>query len=256
MSGPAEITRFVDNKRCVLVAVGRFLPLTESFAAHARRWETEPDPLGMVMAHQALAAASLYLSCRPRDENIAWTINFKEPPTNVFVAGDSEKETVVGRIFTSDVEIGTSSRLYVQAYRPHTDVQQSVIEFDGLDVLDVFERYYRQSDQHNARFFDFDDGRTAMIMGLPGLDEAWLEKLTREAADQYLESGLKVIDVRSFRFECGCSPERMMEVIQSIGREQLLSLFEDEEVLEITCPRCAHQWAVRREDLDEESSEG
>lgn len=250
MVGEAELDRYVDNQHSALIAVARFLPLVQAYANHARRWQEEPDPLGMVMAHQALAAASLYLSCRPRDESIAWTINFKEPAINVFVAGDAAQETVVARVFTTDVQTADTSRLYVQSHRPHTDLVQSVIAIEGLDVFDIFERYYRQSDQHSARFFDFDDGRTAMVVGLPGLDEEWLAGLTRESALEYIESGLKPIDVRNFRFECGCSPERMLEAIQSIGREELLGLFEGDHPLEVSCPRCGHQWLVRRDDVE------
>jgi hypothetical protein len=54
----------------------------------------------------------------PHDETVGFTLNFKEPPTNLFITGDAAKNTFVGRAFEDGVATAESSRLYVQTFRP------------------------------------------------------------------------------------------------------------------------------------------
>ena len=106
--GEVEVRRSYDEFHNVLLATGYFEPLFAAYLEHARRWGVEPDPLAYTMMRQALAASALHLSTRPRDEINGWTLNFQEPPLNLFITGDAGASTITGRVFTEGVKIASS----------------------------------------------------------------------------------------------------------------------------------------------------
>ena len=56
-------------------------------------------------AKSALAAVTLHCASRPRNERVAWTVNFQRPLLNVFAAGDSPLGTVVANVFSDGVRV-------------------------------------------------------------------------------------------------------------------------------------------------------
>jgi len=137
------------------------------------------------MMRQGLGAAALYLAFRPHDEAVGFTLNFRTPPINIFITGDGAASTVTGRAFTEGVRTAETSRLFVQSQRPGQDQIQSLVEVEGLDVLDVFEQYYSRSEQAPARFFELSDDHFISIMSLPDSDVDWLQGLDREQLYQW-----------------------------------------------------------------------
>lgn len=248
--GEALIERAMDSERQALIAYGDFEQLFQAYLAHCRRWEDVPDHLALTAMRQGLAGAALYLSCRPRDEIVGWTISIQEPPLNLFLTGDAGTNSVTGRAFPDGVREAEANRLFVQSRRPTTGTHESAIEVDGLDVLGIFEQYYDQSEQFPARFFDYDDGRYVMAVGLPGLDEGWLHGLDRDAIADSIRSGsLTKLDTRLYRFACGCTEERLREVVRLSYQDNPDELFQDDPAVEVQCPRCGHMWDIRREDF-------
>ena len=78
----------------------------------------------------------------------------------------------------------------------------------------------------------------ARALGHPAREQAITERVD-DATD---------LDVRMFRFSCGCTAERLREVIRA--SEDLDDLFGGAESIEVLCPRCGHQWRLTRADLD------
>lgn len=250
--GVVQVDRFSDRTHAALIALGTFEPLFRAYLDHARRWDEVPDGLTEVMMRQGLAAAALHLSCRPRDELMGWTLSIQEPPINIFLGGDAQQETIVGRAFQEHVQEAPHNRLYVQTRRPGAALRDSVIDVTGLDLLGVFEQYYARSEQAPARFFEYDDGTFIMVLGLPGLDRAWLDALDREAARAYVEqSALTELDHRAVRFACGCGPERIARVLQAAYVDDLDGLFQGDPQVEVECPRCGHRWLIGRAAVEE-----
>jgi molecular chaperone Hsp33 len=255
--GEATVHRILDHDHDVLVAHGRFGPLLQAFVDHTNRWEAEMDGLSFAMLRQGLAASALHLSHRPVDESMGLSLNFKEPPLNVFLAGDAHDATVTGRAFLSDVATAESSRLFLQNVRG-AEVQNSVIEIEGLDVLDIFEQYYERSVQTPTRFFELEEeNRFVMVQALPDADLPYLRGLTRESITTWLATDPREMHRRVFRFQCGCNPKRMLEVVRQVWADKGDELFRGQETVEATCPRCGTRWEITRahfegEDLDEE----
>jgi molecular chaperone Hsp33 len=250
--GPGESTvrRYLDRDRNTVAARGDFSGLFAAYLDHAERWQSEPDGLSQVMMRQALGAAALQLSCRPNDELVAWTLNIVKPPLNIFVTGDSGERSVVGRVFTENVETTDASRFFVESRRPRREPSRSTILVEGLDVLQILEQYYRQSEQTFARFFELDDAEFAMVQTMPDVDQDWLADLDRTQLIAYVNSDLAPVDEQVFRLHCGCTPDRMLEVIGGIFKGREDELFLGEDGVQTNCPRCGRHWWVTRADFD------
>lgn len=233
-----------------LCAWGVFTPVFEEYAAHRQRWSLEADPLGLTMMRQALAGACLQLAFRPPEESIGWTLNFAAPPTNIFVAGDSHSHEIVGRIFTENVETSAGSRLFVQTQRPEHPTTQSIIPFQGWDVLDVFEEYHRHSEQVLARFFEWDEDRFAVVKALPGADLQALADLAREEAEDRISHAEPSLDKREFAFRCHCDALRILDLLRGIFAKNPDDLFHGQATVQTQCPRCGALWEVERRDFD------
>lgn len=244
-AGTAHLRRRQNREHHLLVTDAHFGDLFETWIDHARTWSGEPDPLSQTMMRQGLAALALHLSNRPRDESTAFTVNFRRPPTNVFLTGDAAASTVTGRVHTENVRVVESSRLFVQTQRPRGGPTQSTIEISTLDLLDVFESYYKRSEQHPARFFEVTEEDFIMVVAFPGATREFIEGLTREGAVQ-LVSESTLIEERVFRFHCGCDPKRMATVLHSLFPDPE-ELFQGEDGVETFCPRCGRRWWIRRD---------
>jgi molecular chaperone Hsp33 len=244
--GEVVVRRYFDRKHQVVVADGYFTAFFTAYVEHVRRWEVGLDPLTYTMMRQGLAAATLHLSARPHDESFGFTLNFKEPPTNIFLTGDASSSRVTGRVFTEGVKTAESSRLFVQSQRPRHEQMQSMVEVTGLDVLEVFEQYYARSEQEGARFFEDEDDRFLMVLALPDHDRAWIQGLRADAPGEVDTANLDLLDERIFRFQCGCNPEKMMEALHTIFRDNPEDLFQGEGGVETFCPRCGSRWWIER----------
>lgn len=233
-----------------MVAEGNFTAFFLAYVEHVRRWEVEVDGLTYTMMRQGLAAATLHLSARPLDESIGFTLNFREPPINIFLTGDASSSRVTGRVFTEGVRTTESSRLFVQSQRPGHDQMQSMVEVYGLDVLEVFEQYYARSEQEPARFFEPSEDRFLMIQALPDHDADWIAGLTPDSSADITFEGLDLLIERTFRFQCGCNHDKMLDALHTIFGADPGELFQGDSGVETFCPRCGSRWWIERADYD------
>lgn len=254
--GEATVRRFIDRENDVLVTVGDFGPLFAAYLDHVRRWETEPDGLSHIMMRQGLGAVILHMANRPVDESVGWTIHVHEPPTNLFLTGDARESTVTGRVYTEGVKPSEESRVYVQISREGGAATESTVEVEGVDVLEMFEQFYERSEQLPARFFELTDDRYLMVLALPEADPDWVYGLSREAASVLPDSDVNPLGEAAFRFQCGCTSQRMMGVVRNLFSQDPDELFHGDAGVEIFCPRCGRRWWVDREHFEEPESAG
>lgn len=243
------VHRRYDPDRKVVLAWGDFGGLFASWIEHVRRWELPFDDLLRTMMQQGLAGLCLHVSCRPHDESVGLTLNFREPPINLFLTGDAPTSTVAGRAFVDGVRTAAGNRLFVQTQRPRQGAGQSMLDVQGLDVLEIFEQYYARSEQNLSRFFEFDGDRCLMVQGLPDSHHDWVAGLTPDSAreiDLTREAQLR----RTFRFQCGCSPRRILGALIGIFRRDPEDLFRGESGVETFCPRCGARWWIDRPEFD------
>jgi len=247
--GEVFIKRRFDRGRQVILADGDFTQVFEAYHEHVERWELALDPFHVTLMRQGLAATALHLSGRPYDESVGFTLNFREPPTNLFLTGDAAQSTIVGRAFTDGVATAESSRFSVQSMRPGQPPFQSLIDVQGLDVLEVFEQYYRRSEQAPARFFELSGNRFLMIQALPDADNEWLTGLDPARADDIDLSADELLFTRRIRFQCGCNPSRMLGMLRTIYAGRPDELFQGDDGVETFCPRCGGRWWIEAKDF-------
>jgi len=229
---------FVRGRNCLLVR-GQFSPLYMDYylhlMQHGLKYADEPD----LMLKDTLAALALHLASRPQDEGCAWTINLHNPLLNLFVTGGSRPGRVTGRIFTEDVKDSGKSLFIAQTTRPHMQPRQSMIEFQGTDLLAAVEHFYTQSEQRPTRLFRLPDEHFVQISAEPDVDLAWLKGLTDADIPKLAETEtLSLLETRGYVFECGCTVDRLYPLLTRLTDDDLDYIFED-GFATITCPRCA-----------------
>ena len=250
--GEVLLVRRFNNDRATLSTSGGFAGLFRAWRDHAALWEGEPDGLATVMMHQGLAGASLHVVNRPRDESLAWTINFQQPATNLFLTADARLSAVTGRVFTENVRTADTNRLFFQSIRPGSEPRESVCAVSGLDVLVILDQYYATSEQNPARFFELESDQYLMVLGMPGADREWIAHLDRETAQEHHRAS-SLLEERLLRFECGCTPRKMHAALRRIFGRNPDELFQGEDRVETSCPRCGRRWWVRREQFQRET---
>lgn len=241
---------FVRHRNCLLVR-GRFSPLYMDYYLHLMQHGIKyPDKLD-AMLKDGLAGVALHLASRPHDEGCAWTINFHNPLMNLFVAGTTSPGRVTGRIFTEDVLDKGKSLFIAQTTRPNMQPRQSMIEFQGTDVLEAVAQFYTQSEQRLTRIFRLEDEDFVQISAEPDADEDWLRNLTdADLANLDTAEHLTLLETRGYVYDCGCTAERLFPMLSRLPEEDLDYVFED-GAAKITCPRCGAIFNTPKSDFQE-----
>ena len=101
---PFSIASSFVRERNTLFAMANFSPLYVDYYLHLKDNRIEIDSETDDLFKRGLAAFALHCVSRPRNEVLAWTINFQEPLLNLFLGGDTSDGSVVGRVFTENVK--------------------------------------------------------------------------------------------------------------------------------------------------------
>lgn len=248
--GAATIRRRIDRDRVVSLADADFGPVFAAYEEHVRRWELPLDDFARARMQAGLAAVALHLATRPAGETVGFTVNILAPPLNLFLTGDAGERTFTGRAFSEDVQTATSSRLFVQTFRPMTGVQLSTMDVDGVDVLKMFDEYYARSEQWPARYATLGATRYGFVQGLPDGGRERIAALDAEATAALFAAEHDLLEERTLYFRCGCSPEKVSRALRQIfeGREE--ELFRSDPGVEVFCPRCGARWWIERAAYD------
>jgi molecular chaperone Hsp33 len=243
-------THFVRNRHA-LIARGDFAELYVDYYLHLAAQRMQPSPAADAMFKRALAAFVLHAASRPWNELTAWTINFQQPPVNLFLTGDNETGAVTGRAFEENVKELPENLFYADVVRGQQPKRRSAVTFEGGDPIAAVEKFYTQSEQRLTRYFQLGEEEFAMVTEHPDCDLGWLRGLTTEDVRR-LDGAetLALLERRIYRWHCGCNQQRMMEVLAPTMRHDPQELFGDDPKLEIRCPRCGARHAITREALE------
>ncbi len=246
-----EVRSYFVRGRNALVTRADFGDLYVDYYLHQGQHGYQHEPAHDELFKQALAAITLHCASRPWNESSAWTVHLRDPLLNLFVAGDNRLGTVVGQLFTENVRTDAPQVFIADVVRGADGMNRSAVDFVGHDLFRATEHYYRQSEQRIGRFFAHGPEDFVFITAQPQCDLKWLENLTTEdviALDEKEE--LSLLERRFYRWECGCTQERMMSVLASVMRSDPEGLFGDDPVLRISCPRCGARHKITREALE------
>lgn len=249
-SGLAVSTLFVRSRNA-LVARAEFGDLFVDYYLHLGAHGLRPATVADEMFKRALAAFVLHCASRPRNELVAWTINFQEPLLNLFLTADNETGAVTGRVFDENVKRMEENIFYSDVVKLRQPKRRSAVNFSGADPVAAAERFYEQSEQRGARYFQLAEEEWALLTEHPDCDLQWFRGLTTERVRALdTEETLAPIERRVYRWHCGCNQQRMLEVLAPVMRQDPEGLFGDDEKLEMRCPRCAARYTITREALE------
>jgi len=246
-----EVRCYFVRGRNALAVRGQFTPIYTDYYLHLMqhgiRYEEEQDTI----LKDGLAALTLHLASRPRNEAVAWTMSWQDPRQNLFVTGSNRHGNVTGRVFTEDVQERDSDLLFSQASVSGQEPRQSMVEIDSLDPFRAGEIVYEQSEQRPGRYFRYDQEEFVLVTAQPDCDLEWLEQLDEESIRSLDEQEeLSLLEQRHYRFDCGCSQDRIFPIIADMGDEAVESIFGGEEAIPTGCPRCGARYVITREALE------
>ncbi len=243
-----EVRCYFVRGRNALAVRADFGPLYVDHYLHLMQHGLQIAPGHDSLLKDALAACTLHLASRPWNEVSAWTVHFGSLPLNLFVTGNSTGENVVGRVFTEDVRDDGQNLFVAQINDFPKEPRRSVVEFEDGEIFPIVEHYYAKSEQRPARFFSHSEEDFVFVSAQPQCDEAWLSGLDDDAV-RTLDSDeeLSLLERRRYRYHCGCTLERILPALASVGAEEV---FGDEQVVRIDCPRCAAKFEVTRDQFE------
>lgn len=246
-----EVRTYFVRERNALVARADFGELFVDYYLHLGQLDRQSRPAEDTMMKEALAALTLHCASRPRNETVAWTIHLTAPLVNLFVTGDNARGTVVGQIFTEDVKNDGRNLFMSDIVRGGSQPRRSVVELKDTDIFPAVERYYENSEQRPARLFRHGEEDFVMVSAQPDCDMAWFEALDDEAI-RAMDQGetLTLLEKRHYRWECGCTERRMMDVLRPVMLRDADALFGDEPAIRMSCPRCGARYMITREAME------
>jgi molecular chaperone Hsp33 len=246
-----EVRTYFVRGRNALVARADFGELYVDYYLHQGQHGWQHTPRHDEMLKETLAAITLHCASRPWNELSAWTVHFVDPLLNLFATGDNRRGSVVGQLFTENVKEDGQPLFLADVVREGGEPRRSVVELLSNEVFASVERYYSMSEQRPARYFRFGPEEFVMVTAQPQCDMAWFEALDDEAIrvlDEHEE--LSLLEQRRYRWECGCTQERMLGVLAPVMRTDAEGLFGDEASLRMSCPRCGARYVITREALE------
>ena len=246
-----EVRTYFVRNRNALLARAEFGELFVDYYLHLGANQMKVAPEHDAMFKRALVAFTLHSASRPWNELTAWTINFQRPLVNLFLTGDNGTGAVTGRVFDENVKEGPENLFFVDVVRGSQPKRRSAVTFEGADAIVGAERFYTQSEQRGARYFQLGEEDFALLTEHPDCDLAWFEGLTAEQVRNLeQEETLTLMERRIYRWHCGCNHERMMEVLAPTMKLDPEGLFAGDPKIEIRCPRCGARHAITREALE------
>lgn len=244
------VSSFVRGRN-VLLAKANFSDLYIDYYLHLKDNGIEMDAESDQLLKTALAAFALHCVSRPRNEVLAWTINFQKPLLNLFLGGDTEMGAVVGRVFTENVKEAEENIFYQEVVRGNKPMHRSVVPFEGRDPLSAAEMFYERSEQRPARFFRLEEETFAIVSAHPDYDEDWFAALSVEdvkALDTTEE--VNILETRRVKWSCGCNQQRILQALLPVWKQSQDELFLGEELIEVNCPRCSAKYRISRETME------
>lgn len=139
----------------------------------------------------------------------------------------------------------------------------STVQVKDNNLGQAVQDYYAQSEQVESYviFSDNNDEYMGLIVQLlPNAKAETIENLKKQFAEldwqnisalgAILEKlSLKIVDKQMVKYKCNCSREQMGKALISLGKEQLQSLIDDGEPLEMGCRFCKKTYTFTIADL-------
>lgn len=249
--GTIIYNRFVRSRN-VLVSDVDCSALFEKLDQHQERFGIAvPDEIAPLFRN-LLAAFTLHCASRPINELMAWTIRYAQPHVSFFLVGDTELGSVAGRFFLQNVKEADLGEMHQELHRRGKEPHTSMVEFSGSTAQSAVHQFYNVSEQRPGRFFELGDNRFALVSAHPDYDEGWFTNIDLQIVKSLeQEEELNLLEKRSYYWLCGCSEEKIMEMLVPIMKKQPEGIFGEDSTAVVNCPRCNASYKISRQKLQE-----
>jgi molecular chaperone Hsp33 len=250
-NGTVVTIEFIRHRN-VLMAKADLSPLFVDYYLHLADQGIKHAPEHDRLLRDALAAFALHCASRPKNEHIAWTMNFQDPRLNLFLTGDNEDCFITGRLFTENVRELADNVFYSEVMpRRGAEKRRSVVNFEGANVFAAVEAYYNASEQRPARYFHLGEDNFAMLVSHPDCDLNWLASVGVDEVKAVGEKEtLAMIERRLYQWHCGCDQKKILAALAPAARHDMAELFGNSESIRVECPRCAASHLITREAME------
>lgn len=151
---------------------------------------------------------------------------------------------------------------------------QGVVAMEGDSIAEVLEHYMAQSEQLETRLWLASDSKQAgglLLQKLPSAPivdaDAWnrairlgetirREELLALPATEiirrlYHEEDVRVFDSRPVAFRCSCSRERVTSMLRMLGHDEVRSIIEEQDSVEVDCEFCGRHYSFDAVDAEQ-----
>lgn len=276
-----QLHRFViENTR----VRGEMVHLNASWQAVLERYDY-PENVRNILG-EAFAACALLSATIKYEGSLILQIR-GDGPLNLLVVQASSDGTLRGLArWQDDVpehglqSIFGNAQMVMTIEQPKGEPYQGIIELQGEHIKDAIENYFRQSEQLNTRLWLASDKNSCvgfLIQELPDTEKNALSNLEKDqedwnhaehlagtlSPDELLSLSTAEIlhrlfhedDVRLFEpsllsFRCGCSNERIGQMILSLGLAEARSIIEEQDKIQVDCEFCNAQYNYDSVDVE------
>lgn len=247
---------------------GEFVRLTDSWQALLRRHDYPPSVQSQL--GQALAAVLL----------LAGTIKFQgslilqaqgNGPLRTLVAQATHERTFRGLAhWQGEVPTGALPQVFGNGYLALTvqaathEPYQGIVALDGETLGEALQNYFNQSEQLRTRVWltvDEHEASGLFIQEMPshtrhGDDWTQLARYADQVTEAQLRGAratellprlfaghdIRLFDALPVRFRCGCSRERIVDLLRTLGQEEMNAVLSEQGLVEVSCEFCSHHY--------------
>ena len=149
---------------------------------------------------------------------------------------------------------------------------QGIVPLQGARLQDCLAAYFQQSEQLETALWLASDGEPAaglLLQAMPGAQDdlkGWQhvhalastisnEELLSLSCEQllhrlYHQETVRVFDAEPVQFQCSCNTQRSAAALATLGREDLLQLFQETPVVKVDCHFCGKIYQYSERDID------
>lgn len=240
-----------------------------------------PAPVRQMLG-EAFAAVALLSATIKYKGTLVIQVNAGNPLSLLVVQATSEGKLRGTARWDKDVELGSSvSDLFgpdatlvisVEPEAGQGERYQSIVALEGDTLAECLTAYFEQSEQLKTRLelaVGEDSVAGLMVQRLPGSaedEDGWNrasllaetvkpeELLTLDVETLlyrlFHEENLRLYDGEVLSFECGCSQQKVDNMILGLGRKEAEDTLHEQGKIEVTCDFCNTQYAVDEIDLE------
>jgi len=273
MKNPDQICRFLFEDHAIR---GQHISLDSSWRQIAD--QSKAEGVAQTLLGHALTAAALLVETLKINGSVGLQIR-GTGAIHLLVVEATSQRTVRGIVRQSRelddqqslADIFESDKLVITIKNGNHKPHQGIVALSGDNLAEALQAYFDQSEQLPTRLLFACDQQSSCGLLLQKLPEethdadAWnritllaatteqQELLTLSAKSLlqrlFHEENLRLFAADSLRFACSCSPDRIRDMLISLGKSEIDDMIAEQEEVSITCEFCNRDYQFDRIDL-------